>query len=310
MAAGRRQPGGVSRGRFTRNGATMADRCDRGSGKGAAGSALGAFLEVGQLANHFVSDLGPRGQEVLPLGPGSERWVMRDPAHVDRIGVQCSQSLRGKVLAVRAWTENPSASRPRRSVAASRLSSSTTRILTTTACHTKPEARLKRRFRSLRVSSRFSSARCRQRTEPPARSNTKGPFPMTTTSRLKRAGIVTVAGLGLFAGAAGIASAATGASPAPATAPTAVVTPMPATAPSAAVPPTADTNAAEGPEANEATEAPEANETSDTNEADEVGGVDCENGIDKATGAECDGGPAANQDNDPNEPAGTEDANG
>lgn len=31
-----------------------------------------------------------------------------------------------------------------------------------------------------------------------------------------------------------------------------------------------------------------------TNAAEEVDGVDCENGIDAVTGAECDGGPAAN----------------
>ena len=35
--------------------------------------------------------------------------------------------------------------------------------------------------------------------------------------------------------------------------------------------------------------------------AEEVDGVDCEDGIDAATGAECDGGPSANRDNDPNE---------
>jgi len=38
-------------------------------------------------------------------------------------------------------------------------------------------------------------------------------------------------------------------------------------------------------------------ESSDATE--EVDGVDCENGIDAATGAECDGEPAANAANDP-----------
>ena len=39
---------------------------------------------------------------------------------------------------------------------------------------------------------------------------------------------------------------------------------------------------------------------------DEVNGVNCENGIVVATGAQCDGGPAANAANDPNEPKSTE----
>ena len=53
---------------------------------------------------------------------------------------------------------------------------------------------------------------------------------------------------------------------------------------------------AAGTETNDATEAPEAagTETKDATEAD--GGVDCENGIVKGTGAQCDGGPSANQD--------------
>lgn len=41
------------------------------------------------------------------------------------------------------------------------------------------------------------------------------------------------------------------------------------------------------------------NETS--NSPDEANGVNCEDGIVKATGAECDGGPAANKANDPAE---------
>jgi len=82
------------------------------------------------------------------------------------------------------------------------------------------------------------------------------------TSRFKKAGYTAVVGLGLFAGAAGIAAAASsgGTDPAP--------------EPPAAVTPAADT--------------PEPGDV-----ADEVGGIDCENGIDTATGAECDGGPAA-----------------
>ena len=41
------------------------------------------------------------------------------------------------------------------------------------------------------------------------------------------------------------------------------------------------------------TEGSEAEEN-DAEENEEVDGVDCENGIDAATGAECDGGPSAN----------------
>jgi len=37
--------------------------------------------------------------------------------------------------------------------------------------------------------------------------------------------------------------------------------------------------------------------------SEETPGVDCVDGIDAATGAECDGGPAANPANDPNERA-------
>ncbi len=56
-----------------------------------------------------------------------------------------------------------------------------------------------------------------------------------------------------------------------------------------------------GPAANAAndlaeadTEGTEAEESETSDAAEEVDGVDCENGIDAATGAECDGGPAAN----------------
>jgi len=42
------------------------------------------------------------------------------------------------------------------------------------------------------------------------------------------------------------------------------------------------------------TEGTEAEESESSDAAEEVDGVDCENGIDAATGAECDGGPAAN----------------
>ncbi len=121
------------------------------------------------------------------------------------------------------------------------------------------------------------------------------------TSRLKKASYTTIVGLGLFAGAAGIATASNGGTtPAPAPAlepaPPAPVSPAP-------VSPALAPLAHEAPEANETG----AGDTADT--GDEVDGVDCEDGIDATTGAECDGGPAANQDNDPNEPAGTEDAN-
>jgi hypothetical protein len=52
----------------------------------------------------------------------------------------------------------------------------------------------------------------------------------------------------------------------------------------------------EAPDANDevdGVEAPDANEAKDA--SDEVDGVDCEDGIDAKTGAECDGGPSANQ---------------
>ncbi|MEO7572844.1 MAG: hypothetical protein ABIX10_10440 [Acidimicrobiales bacterium] len=42
------------------------------------------------------------------------------------------------------------------------------------------------------------------------------------------------------------------------------------------------------------TEGTEAEESETSDAAEEIDGVDCENGIDAATGAECDGGPAAN----------------
>ncbi len=110
---------------------------------------------------------------------------------------------------------------------------------------------------------------------------------MTSRLKLKKAGYATVIGLGLFTGAAGIAAAAGGSTPTP-------------------VPPTAVTSASRAAETPAANEAPDAYEAP---EAPDDSGVNCENGIDDATGAECDGGPAANQDNDLNEPAGVEDAN-
>ena len=99
------------------------------------------------------------------------------------------------------------------------------------------------------------------------------------TSRLKKASYTTIVALGLFAGAAGIAAAA-GRSSTPTPAPPAVVTPA------------AD---------NKAADSPEANDTADATEAPGDSGVNCENGIDTATGAQCDGGPAANQANDATE---------
>jgi hypothetical protein len=155
------------------------------------------------------------------------------------------------------------------------------------------------------------------------------------TSRLKKASYTTIIGLGLFAGAAGIAAAGNS-NPAH---PSVVVTQTPAAeTPAAKEIPDASEAAGDtgvncengidtatglecdgGPsaaQANEATEAPDAAEANDATEAndaaggDEADGVNCEDGIVKATGAECDGGPAANQANDPNEPAGVEDANG
>jgi hypothetical protein len=80
------------------------------------------------------------------------------------------------------------------------------------------------------------------------------------TSRYRKIGYTSAAVLGLFAGAAGIAAAASAGSSSP--------------QPPAAVAPAA------GAGVDDAAEDP---------------GVDCENGIDTATGAECDGGPAAAQ---------------
>jgi hypothetical protein len=79
---------------------------------------------------------------------------------------------------------------------------------------------------------------------------------MHMTSRIKKIGFTTAAGLGLFVGVAGLSAAATGSNdPAP------------------------DPAGVEAP-------GPDLEEPGDT-------GVNCENGIDTATGAECDGGPAA-----------------
>ncbi len=84
------------------------------------------------------------------------------------------------------------------------------------------------------------------------------------TSRLKKASYTTIVGLGLFAGAAGLTAAASGGSN---------PTPAPAVNQDNLAPNQAD-NPAEAEEPNDS-------------------GINCENGIDTATGAECDGGPAA-----------------
>ncbi len=88
------------------------------------------------------------------------------------------------------------------------------------------------------------------------------------SSRIKKAAYATIVSLGLFGGAAGIAAAATGGHSTPKVNTVAVAD---------------NTPAADAP------------------------GADCVDGIDAVTGTECDGGPAANQANDPNEPAGAED---
>ena len=92
------------------------------------------------------------------------------------------------------------------------------------------------------------------------------------TFRLKKVGYTTAAGLGLFVGAAGIAAASTGAGSDPSPEPPAVV------APSADI------------------------------EDDVDDGVNCENGIDTATGAECDGGPAAAEADEATEAPDNQDA--
>jgi hypothetical protein len=149
------------------------------------------------------------------------------------------------------------------------------------------------------------------------------------TSKLKKVTYTSLIGLGLFAGAAGIAAAGSGSGTTPKPASPAVVTPAAglhrATAPKAAVAPKAEApdtetrsadetpDAADNPDANEtpdAAEAPGAAETKDANEPAGDSGINCENGIDTATRAECDGGPAANQDNDPNESADGDNPNG
>ncbi len=95
------------------------------------------------------------------------------------------------------------------------------------------------------------------------------------TSRFKKIGYTTAAGLGLFIGAAGLAAAATGGG----------ATPAPA-------PPDAVATAVDNEAANvgDQPEAPD----NENNEADDEG-INCEDGIDTATGNECDGGPAAAQ---------------
>ena len=115
------------------------------------------------------------------------------------------------------------------------------------------------------------------------------------TARLKRIGLTTIAGFGLFAGAAGIASAANGHAATPST-PPAVVAPVAHASPTD-TPEAGDTSDVKG------VDTPEAGDTADAK------GVDCQDGLIAATGASCDGGPSANQANDPNEPAGVETAN-
>lgn len=141
-----------------------------------------------------------------------------------------------------------------------------------------------------------------------------------TTARLKKAGYATIAGLGLFAGIAGIASAAKGTSTTPATVIPAAVTRAavaPAAVAPAAVAPAAVTPAAVNPAAlnpaalNPAAVNPAAGAPAE-NASEPAGdnGVNCENGIDTATGAQCDGGPAANQDNASSEAPDTETSDG
>ncbi len=148
------------------------------------------------------------------------------------------------------------------------------------------------------------------------------------TSRLKKASYTTIVGLGLFAGPAGMTAAASGGStPAP-TPPAQSVnrdnrTPDEADNPAEADDANDGVDCEDGNDVAESDEGDEAdgadredgNDVAESDEAeadegDEADGVDCEDGIEAATGAECDGGPAANQDNDPNEPAGVQDANG
>lgn len=82
------------------------------------------------------------------------------------------------------------------------------------------------------------------------------------TFPFKKAIYATIAGLGLFVGAAGIAAAGSGNGTTPSPAPPAAVTPA-------------------------------ADNTGDAVDGTEDNGINCEDGIDTATGAECDGGPAA-----------------
>ena len=92
-----------------------------------------------------------------------------------------------------------------------------------------------------------------------------------TISRTRRLVFGGAAGIGVLLGAAGISAAATSPSGPPAASPV---------------------KAATHPEKAD-------NETKDS--ANEANGVDCQDGIIVATGANCDGGPAANKANDPNE---------
>lgn len=135
---------------------------------------------------------------------------------------------------------------------------------------------------------------------------------METRTKNKRwATVGLVAGMMIGGGA--LANAATRSQSAPA--PTVqVVVPAPKVAapapqpgavnPSAEAPGTETPDATEaagapevaGTEAADATEAPEAPGTEAKDAAEADGGVDCENGSVKGTGAQCDGGPSANQD--------------
>jgi hypothetical protein len=92
-------------------------------------------------------------------------------------------------------------------------------------------------------------------------------------TRTRRFVFASAAGIGILMGAAGVSAAATNPS---SSARPAVSSPKQATS-------------------------PEQSGGESTNATDPANGANCENGIIKATGAECDGGPAANKANDPTE---------
>lgn len=121
---------------------------------------------------------------------------------------------------------------------------------------------------------------------------------METRTKNKRwATVGLVAGMMIGGGA--LANAATRSQSAP-TPTVQVVVPAPkvsAPAPQpSAVDPSTEAPGTETPDAADATEAPEAAGTEAKDAAEADGGVDCENGTVKGTGAQCDGGPSANQD--------------